>query len=276
MTPPPRDDRVLLPTRIAHGVLAAVVAPFFWGLTFHPEATATNFAWPLTPTMSAFFFGSLYFAVIYSFLRVAFAKRWHEVALVLWATLPVLAALGVVTTLHWEKFAHGTLRFWVWITAYLVFPGILLVMLLVNRRRDPRVPNAVDVVIPPGVRRVALVLGVAVGAVGAALLVAPAYMATVWPWPIKPLSSQALGCLFLAPAAVQFIAAKETRWSALRIATQSAVLWFSMLIVGVVRAFDEFDRSRATTWIFVAVLGLEWLLAAWSYVALEKQRRAAR
>ena len=273
MTAPSRDDSVLLVTRIAHGVLAIVVAPFFWGTTIHPESTATNFAWPLLPTMSAMFFGSLYFAVIYSFLRVAFARKWHEVALVLWATLPVLAMLGVVTIRHWEKFAHDTLRFDIWFVAYVVFPIPLLVILLVNRRRDPRTPNQIDVTVPAGVRRTALALGVVVGLVGAALILFPTYMATVWPWPIKQLAAQGLGCLFLAPAMVQFIATKETRWSALRIPTQSAILWFSMLIVGVVRGFDEFDRSRPLTWAFLAFLGLEWLLATWSYVALEAQRR---
>lgn len=273
MTAPPRDDSVLLVTRIAHGILALVVAPFFLGLTFDPESTATNFAWPLVPTMSAFFFGSLYFAVIYGFLRVAFAKRWHEVALVLWATLPVLAMLGVVTVRHWDKFAHGTLRMGIWITAYLVFPAILLAMILANRRRDPRTPSPGDVEIPARVRRAALLLGIVVGLVGASLILFPKTMAAIWPWPIKELSSQALGCLFLAPAVVQFLAARETRWSALRISTQSAILWFSMLIVGVVRAFDEFDRSKPLTWVFLAFLGLEWLLATWSYVALEAQRR---
>ncbi|MCY2959252.1 MAG: hypothetical protein NTY35_03725 [Planctomycetota bacterium] len=273
MTAPPRDDSVLPVTRLAHGILAIVVAPFFYGLTFHPGNTVENFAWPLVPTMSAMFFGSLYFAVIYSFLRVAFAKRWHEVALVLWATLPVLAMLGIVTIRHWEKFAHGTLRFSIWITAYVVFPTILLLMILANRRRDPRTPNPGDVEIPATVRRTSLLLGIVVGLVGVALILFPKPMAAAWPWPIKELSSQALGCLFLAPAVAQFIAAKETRWSALRISTQAAILWFSLLLVAVVRAFDEFDRSRPLTWVFLVFLAMEWLLATWSYVALEGQRR---
>jgi len=148
MTNPPRDDAVLLATRIAHLFLVIAVIPSFYVLTFHPDETSTRFAWPLVPTMSAMCFGSLYFALIYSFLRVTFAKRWHEVAQVLWATLPVLVALCGVAIVHWGKFAHGTVRFSIWALAYLVFPPLVALFLVVNGRRDPRTQSDTDVLMP--------------------------------------------------------------------------------------------------------------------------------
>ncbi len=275
MTAPTRDNSVLLATRITHLLLVTAVVPSFYVLTFRPTETATRFAWPLIPTMSAMCFGSLYFAVIYSFLRVTFAKRWHEVAQVLWATLPVLIALCAVTIVHWDKFAHGTVRFSIWGLAYLVGPPLVALLLVVNGRRDPRTPSATEVLMPTVVRRIAFLFGVLVGVVALALIFAPEFMSSVWPWPIKPLSSRALGSLFLAAATVQFAAALEMRWSALRIAAQSAILWLTLLIISAVRAFDQFDQSRPGTWMFWAFLGIEWSLAVGSYCLLESKRKRA-
>lgn len=276
MHAPLRDDRILFVTRFLFGLFAFVVLPFFLGLTFWPEHTDVNFSWPLAPRMSAMLFGSLYFAVVYSFLRVAFARAWHHVALVLWATLPVLAMLGVVTLMHWEKFTSDPLRLGVWITAYLVFPPFLTLLLALNLRRDPKVPDTDDVEVPLGVRRLSLVFGFAFGLVGLGLLVAPTFMATIWPWPIKKLAAQGIGCLFLAPFAVQLVALSESRWSAIRLVTESAILWFTAIWVAVFRCFDEFDTSRPFTWVFLAFLAAEWVLATWLYVGLEARRRAQR
>lgn len=276
MSSPIRDDRILLVTRLLFGLFALVVFPFFVGLTFYPEHTEANFSWPIAPRMSAMMFGSLYFAVVYGFLRVAFAKKWHHVALVLWATLPVLAMLGVVTLMHWDKFTSDPLRLGVWITAYLVFPPVLTILLGLNLRRDPKTPDPDDVEVPLGVRRLSIVFGLAFGAVGLALVLAPTFMATIWPWPVKKLAAQGIGCLLLAPFAVQLVALSESRWSSIRVVTESAILWFTAIGVAVFRTFDEFDTSRPFTWVFLVFLAAEWLLAVWLYLGLEARRRAAR
>ncbi|MDZ4772581.1 MAG: hypothetical protein SGI72_05545 [Planctomycetota bacterium] len=202
MTQVPRDDRIFWIHRVLFGALVVVVFPVAYGLMVHPENTAENFAWPLAPRTSAMMFGSMYFSVVYLYTRVAFAKVWHNVALVLWATLPVLSALGVVTIRHWDKFTNDPVRLAVWHTAYRVFPPFLALILLMNRRHDPRVSDHGDIHIPSGLRRLSLVFGLVFAAVGAALLLWPVATAEVWPRPVEPLAAQALGCLFIAPAIV--------------------------------------------------------------------------
>jgi hypothetical protein len=276
MHTPPRDDRIFPITRVLFGALVIVVFPFFYGLTFNPGNTAENFAWPLAPKMSALLFGTLYFAVVYSFLRVAFARLWHRVALVLVATLPVLVALGIVSLRHWEKFTTDPPRLAVWVTVYLVFPPFLALLLWWNWRRDPKVPEADDVVVPLGLRRLSLVLGLVFAAVGAALILAPVAMADVWPWAVKPLAAQAIGALFLAPAAVQLVIQREERWSALKLVVEAGILWFGAILVSVVRTFEEFDRSRPMTWLFIGFLAVELGLTVWMYLYFESKRRSQR
>ena len=93
---------------------------------------------------------------------------------------------------------------------------------------------------------------------------------------VKKLAAQGIGCLLLAPFAVQLVALSESRWSAIRVVTESAILWFSAIWVAVIRTFDEFDTSRPFTWVFLAFLAAEWLLATWLYLGLEARRRARR
>lgn len=268
-----RDDRVLPVTRVVHAFLALVITPFCVLLTLHPADTAHNFAWPLTPTMSALLFASLYLTVIYSFGRVVFARRWHEVALVVWVTLPVLALLGTVTLCYWERFNRTQFPFYVWLVAYVILPPALAVILWCNRRHDPKVAARDDVLNPPWVGRVSAVLAGLFAVVAAGLLLAPEFMSTIWPWPIKPLSSRALGCLLVAPAVGHFVAAREPRWSALRIGTQAAIIWFVGIGVAVARAWPEFHHARPTTWLFLGVLALELLFSLATYRSLEAQRR---
>ncbi len=276
MPHPPRDDHFYLASRVVFGTLVLVVLPFAYGMMVHPENSAENFAWPIAPRIAAMMFGSMYFSVLYLYTRVAFSRHWHHVALVLWATFPVLAALGAVSLLHWEKFTSDPARLAVWITAYLVFPPCLVVMVVLNRRRDPRVPDAADVHVPIGVRRLSLVFGLVFAALGTALLFAPAGTGALAPVTLKPLAAQAMGCLFLAPAIVQFVMLGEPRWSALRIVTEGAILWFAAMIYSVWRCLDEFDRSRTSFFVFVGFLLLEFAIIVWMYVHFERRLRAQR
>jgi hypothetical protein len=267
-----RDDRVLLANRVAHALLVIAVFPFFVGLTFFPQHTDKNFAWPLTPTMSAMLFGSLYLAVVFSFTRLVFARKWHHVAMVMWATLPVLTLLGLVTIVHWEKFTGPLPAFAVWFAAYVCLPPVLAALLYFNGLRDPKIPDPIDVEIPASIRGSTTVLGVVFLVVGIALFFFPTQMIEVWPWAMKPLAAQAIGSLFMAPAIVHIIAIFEARWSALRIVSQAAIIWFTAILVGVARAWGEFDTSRWLTWPFVIMLALEWVFAVLTYVSLERER----
>jgi hypothetical protein len=267
-----KDDRNLPIVRILHLILACIVFPFFVGLTFFPMHTDKNFAWPLTPPMSCALFGSLYLAVAYSFVRVGLSDRWHRTAMIQWATLPVLSMLGVVTLMHWEKFTGPPIPRWIWIVVYLGFPPILLGLILFNRRYDSRQPEANDIEVPQWIRLVSFALGLVFGAVGACLFIFPEYMAGVWPWPMKKLAAQAVACLFMAPAITHLIAIQERRWSALKVLTQSALIWFVAVVVNVVRYWPSFDKTRMGTWIWVAILAAEILFIIASYAAIERTR----
>lgn len=267
-----KDDRILPINRFLHALFVVLVAPFFVGLIFFAEHTDKNFAWPIKPRMSAMMFGSLYLAVIYTYTRFVFAKKWHHVALIIWATLPVLSTLGVVTLMYWDKFTGPPGPFIVWFVAYLCVPPILACTLYLNSRHDPGTPDAVDVEVPTSINWSTGVIGVIFGIVGLALIIFPDQMIALWPWPLSPLTARGVGALFAAPTFVHALALFETRWSALRVVSEGALVWFAMILISVIRCWDEFDTSRWTCWAFVGILTVEWLFALLTYLGMERER----
>jgi hypothetical protein len=129
-----RDDRVLAYTR----ALSAVIIPFLVGawviLYLFPNDTQRLFAWTIRPTMTPMVLASAYLGGAYFFVRVLRARHWHAVktgflAVTLFATL-----LGVATILHWDKFNHRHVTFWIWVVLYFTAPFLVFGGWLANRR----------------------------------------------------------------------------------------------------------------------------------------------
>lgn len=130
-----RDDRVLSTTR----ALSAFIAPFllvaFVVLYGFPGETARLWAWPIQSHMTSMLLASAYLGGCYFFLRVLFVERhWAGVragfvSVTLFATL-----LGVATLLHWDKFAHGKVAFWLWAGLYFTAPFLVVAAWLANQR----------------------------------------------------------------------------------------------------------------------------------------------
>ncbi|MEP7193134.1 MAG: hypothetical protein ABI903_09740 [Actinomycetota bacterium] len=114
-----RDDRVLAYTR----GLSIFISPFllvaFVLLYFFPGDTKQLFAWTIRPTMTPMVLASAYLGGAYFFLHVPRAPRWNPLktgflSVTLFATL-----LGIATIIHWDKFNHGHVAFWLWAGLYL-------------------------------------------------------------------------------------------------------------------------------------------------------------
>src|SRR5436305_13646118 len=143
-----RQDRVLRPTRI----LAACIIPFllvaFCVLYPVPTDTRRLFAWQIKPTMSAMVLGAVYLGGGYFVLRVVTARRWHTVA---GGFLPVAgfaSLMGITTILHWSRFLHSNVAFWLWVGLYFTTPFLVLAIFGLNRREhlpgsddEPRLPG---------------------------------------------------------------------------------------------------------------------------------------
>ena len=133
-------DRVLPPTRI----LSIAIIPFllvaFVVLYFYPSAkdTARLFAWRIVPPFTPMVLGSVYLGGSYFFLRASRATEWHRVeggflSVGLFATL-----MGIATIVHWNKFIHSNVAFWLWAGLYFTTPFLVFGVFFLNRREESK------------------------------------------------------------------------------------------------------------------------------------------
>ena len=260
-------------------MLGAVIVPFllvaFSLLYLFPGDTAHWFAWPIKPSMTPLVMGAGYIAGGYFFVRVVTASHWHRVHL---GFLPITAFtlfMAIATFSHLEKFDKDHVAFWIWVVLYVVTPVLVPLTWLRNRATDPGTLEADDRYLPPRVRALVGGAGALQSAVAAVLLLSPSTMIDIWPWTLTPLTAQVLGGWFALPGVVAIMMALDGRWSAIRITLESQVLGIGLILLGVVRAWSDFDTSNALTYVFVG--GISLLLAGLLalVVFMERPRAAA-
>jgi hypothetical protein len=264
---------VLRPTRI----LAACIIPFllvaFCVLYPVPTDTKRLFAWQIKPTMSAMVLGAVYLGGGYFFLRVVTARRWHTVA---GGFLPVAgfaSLMGITTILHWDRFLHGNVAFWLWVGLYFTTPLLVLAIFGLNRRElsagsedEPRLPRFATAIIAA--------TGCLSLATSALLYLSPSTAIDIWPWHLTPLTARMLAAIFVLGGAglgVFF----ERRWSAARIPLQVAAFMLVLLLLAGIRAHAEFDASNPLTWLFAVGFSLVTLAIGALYLRMEASARLA-
>jgi hypothetical protein len=245
-----RDDRVLAYTR----ALSAVIVPFLVGawviLYLFPGDTKRLFAWTIRPTMTPMVLASAYVGGAYFFVRVLRERHWHAVktgflAVTLFATL-----LGVATILHWDKFNHRHVTFWIWVVLYFSTPFLVFGGWLANRRHAaPARPD--ETRLGRAARFVIALVGVAALLQGVVMFAAPPLELPYWPWLLTPLTCRVMGAVFcLGVAGIAVLA--DPRWTSVKLMLQVAMLMIALILVAAVRAAPEFDTKQPLTWMLLA------------------------
>ncbi len=237
-------------------VVAWVILYLFTGHTARVWAGTIPF------TMTSMVLASAYLGGAYFFLRVAGERHWHSVAIGFLAVTTFATLLGVATLLHWDKFLHHHVAFWLWASLYFTTPFLVIGAWFANRRYAA-VPADGDVMLRPTERAVIALVGLAALVMGAVMFVAPSSVIDLWPWPLTPLTCRVMAAVFCLGGAGAGVWL-DPRWTSVRLMLQVEVIMLVLILVAAVRARDEMISGRALTW--PLLIGVLLMLAGSGYL----------
>jgi hypothetical protein len=249
----PADDRVLSYTR----GLSLFIVPFLlvaWTILYlFPGHTAQVWAWPIPVTMTSMVLASAYLGGAYFFLRVVFETRWHTIGTGFLAVTAFASLLGVATVLHWDKFAHDHVAFWLWAGLYFTAPFLVIGAWLANRRYAAP-PAAADVVLRPVERALIAGVGLLALVTGIVMFLVPSAVIDLWPWPLTPLTCRVVAAT-LCLGGTCGSAWVDPRWTSVRLMLQVEAVMLMLMLIAAVRASDELIPGHALAWpLLVGVL----------------------
>jgi len=177
-------------------------------------------------------------------------QEWHRVEGGFISVGMFASLMGIATIIHWGKFVHENVAFWLWAGLYFTTPFIIFAVWALNQREEAEgTPD--DLVLSPGTTMIIGVLGIAAVASCIFLFLFPRTASHVWPWKLSDLTARVMGAIFaLGVAGVG--AFTDNRWSSARILLQVEGFMLALILVAAVRAHGEFDTSRPLTWVFGA------------------------
>ncbi len=267
---PVRNDRIEPLTRAVSYAIAPFLIVAFAVLYPWPTDTGRLFAWHIVPTMTAMVLGSAYLGGAYFFVRAARSSAWHTVKAGFLPVATFASLMGIATIIHWNKFLHTHVAFWLWVLLYFTTPFLIVWVYLRNRRTDPPA-TADDRLLPAVTARTIGAIGALALAMGLFLFLAPAAAIRIWPWHLTPLTARVLGAVFcLGLAGIG--ALLDRRWTSARLPFQVAAIMLILMIVAGLRAHAEFDAQNALTWVFAAGFAGLTVSIMMVYVRMERSR----
>lgn len=230
-------------------VLFGVAAISVVGLD--PAHTATRFAWPIEPVVTAAALGGFYLATAPLLVAAALTRRWEMVRVVV---LPAVAFTGaelIATLLHLGRFSTGTAPFAVWLASYVLPPPIFLAMYAYHRRGSAR--TRPERPLPSALRwSVALVGGfLTLDAVWA--FVDPTHLSGTFPWALTPLTTRVLSGWLIAIGTLLLSIAWEDDRDRARVASPQLILVLPAVALQVARFPDGVDLGHPRLWFGVAL-----------------------
>jgi len=269
MAPSGRGGQVLPITRWVARFIIPFLAAAFLVLYGLPSQTTTYFAWTIRPEMTPIVMGAGYGAGVYFFYRVSTVGEWHTVAPVFLGIATFTWLMAIATVLHWENFNHSHFTFDLWVFLYAVTPVLIPAIWALNRRTDPGELEGDELRLPQVIRVLGGSLGAIVTVSAVVLFIAPELMVGVWPWTVSPFTARILAGWFALFGVVNGVVVLDQRWSAARILVQSQILGFTMVLIGVVRVWTNFDPSNVLTWGVVGGMALYLIAILLLYIRME-------
>ena len=227
-----------------------------------PEATGTNFAWPIQPVVTAALFGAIYFSALLLMIAGAFTKIWEHVRVVVLPSAAFTAIMLVPTFLHWDRFSVGSISFALWLASYVLPPPIFIACYIWQQKRSQPVGFGITRPLAGAVRAFLFVNGAALTIFSIVVMLFPSVLQSIAPFTFTPLTARALAGFIVLAALLQISMALENDWTRARIATIMLIPLPFVAALQLVRFSGSVQWSNAALWVFLIDLGIVALVSA--------------
>jgi hypothetical protein len=243
-------------------LVAATVLVFLAGLQLFvfTERTDRYFAWTVEPPLTAAFLGASYWASAAFELSAARQRSWDRARIAVPTVFVFTTLTLAVTLVHLDRFHLGAAFesatqavTWAWIAIYLIVP-LLMTVIWWRQARVLGGDSTRSAPLPSGVRTIVAVQAVGLLALGLALLVAPTWAASAWPWELTALTGRAIGAWLTSLGVAAAHALIEGDRDRLQPATRAWVVFALLQAVALLRYPSTPDWSGASAWLYVLFL----------------------
>jgi hypothetical protein len=249
--------------------LASSSSVFLW-----PQATATQFAWPIQPVVTAAVFGAIYLSALLLMTAGFFTRIWEHVRVIVLPSAVFTAAMLLPTFLHIDRFSTGSVSFVIWLASYVLPPPAFVACYWWQQRRSQPVGTGISAPLPGAVRAFLFANGAALMGFAIVVMIFPAALQAIAPFAFTPLTARALAGFITLAALLQVAMACENDWPRARLATVLLIPMPLAILFQLVRFAGEVQWSNVALWVFLLDATLVAALCALLWLSPPADRRA--
>ena len=248
-----------LPTKlllIGAGGLAFVAGPI---LFLFPNQTETYFAWTIKHSLTPVFMGANYVGGIGA-IWAMHTNRWSVTRVL----LPGIFTFGITqllaTLLHIPIFNWHHPVAWAWLFVYIVSPPATA-LVYSSMERDYQAPEPSQPSLPSTFHRMMVMLAVATGLIGLALILWPFIFTAQgsssavpwWAWSLTPLTARVVGGWYLAESVLYATLNRERTFDRVRIGLFTLILVKALQLLGALLHRNAFDGPTVAMILYLLI-----------------------
>ena len=215
--------------------------------------TEDFFAWTIDPPLTAAFLGAGYWSSAILELGSARRREWSGARLAMPAVLFFTTLTLVLSLIHIDRFHTDSVFGIAWLAVYGCFP-VAMGTILFLQLRAPGADAPARTPLAGWMRLVLVAQAVPLFALGAALYAAPVDAASLWPWPLTPLTGRAVGAWLLGTGFIAAHMAIDNARERVDLAMLSYAAFGALQILALVRYSDTPEWSALGAVAYVGFL----------------------
>lgn len=251
------------------GIVQVLLATTFvvW-LLFFPSS-GDNFAWPVTPALTAMFIGASFTPRAFIGMHLWRQKQWHKLRWQVWANLGFLAVIFAATFWHVNEmnWSSNIIVAHIWVLAYGIEPFLLFLL-------EPRGPNA-EVEWPADeregpiqryLRRSCATIFITMMILAAVFFLNPEFANTRWPWELDPFNARIMAAFMVLPGLFALKVYFSEDWAEAKYAVQAMILQGAVLSVAYPFILSQMRETNKYAYGFLIIgFTLLFIYAYWDH-----------